>query len=333
MRAAWFEKFGAATEALEVGDRPTPVVGRGEVLVRVFTSGVNPSDVKKRAGSFPNLLDDGYVIPHSDGAGVIEAVGEGVPAERLGERVWVYQAQYGRRFGTAAEYVALDANRAVMLPDEASFEVGACLGIPAMTAHRCVYADGDVKGQTILVTGGAGRVGHYAIQWASLGGARVIATASSEPDVESCRALGACAVVDHYETGWSQQVLEANDGKRVDRVIDVEFGANLPEVLQCIRTSGVIATYSSMQVAEPKLPFFQMLYLDLNIRIVIVYAMPEPAKERAIEDISRALASNRLVHRVAHVLPLEEVARSHQLIEDGGFRGCVVVSTRVRDEG
>lgn len=326
MKAAWFEKFGAATDVLEVGDLAAPVAGQGEVLVRVIASGVNPSDVKKRAGSFPNLLDDGYVIPHSDGAGVIEAVGEGVSAERIGERVWVYQAQYGRRFGTAAEYVALDAKRAVRLPDEASFDVGACLGIPAMTAHRCVFADGEVKGQTILVTGGAGRVGHYAIQWALMGGARVLATASSEADADSCRAAGANAVVNHRESGWSRQVLEANGGERVDRVIDVEFGANLPEVLQCIRTSGVIATYSSMQVAEPKLPFFQMLYMDLNIRIVIVYAMPEAAKEHAAADINSALANERLIHRVAHVVPLDEIARSHELIENGGFRGCVVVS-------
>ena len=158
---------------------PTPVAGPGEVLVRLRTSGVNPSDVKKRAGSFPNLLDDGYVIPNSDGAGVIEAVGEGVDARRVGEKVWVYQAQFGRRFGTAAQYVALDSSRAVTLPIEAGFDVGACAGIPIMTAHRCVHADGAIAGQTVLVTGGAGRVGYYAIQWARMAGAKVIASASN----------------------------------------------------------------------------------------------------------------------------------------------------------
>ena len=148
MRAAWFESFGSAQDVLQLGEQETPSAGPGEVLVRVTTSGVNPSDVKKRAGSFPNLLDGGFVIPNSDGAGVIEAVGEGVDSSRVSERVWIYQAQYGRRFGTAAEYVAIDSNRAPVLPDNASFEVGACLGIPAMTAHRCVFADGSVAGQT-----------------------------------------------------------------------------------------------------------------------------------------------------------------------------------------
>lgn len=326
MKAAWFESFGPAQDVLAVGEQPVPVPGAGEVLVRLSTSGVNPSDVKKRAGSFPNLLDDGLVIPHSDGAGLIAAVGEGVPQERIGERVWVYQAQFARRCGTAAEYVAVDESRAVRLPGAASFAVGACLGIPCMTAHRCVYADGDVAGQTILVTGGAGRVGHYAIQWARLGGARVIATASCAQDQASCREVGADALVNHREPDWASAVLAANGGNPVDRVVDVEFGANLESVLNCIRTSGVIATYSSMQVAEPKLPFFRMLYMDLNIRIVIVYAMPEAAKRQAIEDITRALKEGRLVHRIAHEIPIDDIATSHRLIENGGFRGCVVVA-------
>ena len=153
MRAAWFESFGAATDVLQVGDLETPVAGPGEVLVRMHASGVNPSDVKKRAGSFPSLLDEGLVIPNSDGAGVIEAVGDGVDAGRVGERVWLFQAQFARRFGTAAEYLAIDTSRAAKLPDTTSFEVGACLGIPVMTAHRAVFADGDVSGQTVLITG------------------------------------------------------------------------------------------------------------------------------------------------------------------------------------
>ena len=144
MRAAWYEAFGPARDILQVGDVDTPSAGPGEVLVRLQTSGVNPSDAKKRAGSFPNLLDGGFVIPNSDGAGIIEAVGDGVDDSRIGERVWVYQAQFARLFGTAAEYVAIDSSRAAVLPDNAGFEVGACLGIPAMTAHRCVFSDGDV---------------------------------------------------------------------------------------------------------------------------------------------------------------------------------------------
>ena len=245
MRAAWFKEFGAAQDVLQVGDRDTPVAGPGEVLVRVATSGVNPSDVKKRAGSFPNLLDDGFVIPNSDGAGVVEAVGEGVDAARVGERVWLYQAQYGRRFGTAAEYVAIDACRAPKLADAASFEVGACLGIPAMTAHRCVFADGDVAGQTVLVTGGAGRVGHYAVQWASQAGATVVATASNDEDRETCLSAGAHHVVNHRSDDVVAEIMAATNGELVNRIVDVEFGANLSTSIEVLRIGGTIATYSS----------------------------------------------------------------------------------------
>jgi NADPH:quinone reductase-like Zn-dependent oxidoreductase len=266
------------------------------------------------------------VIPHSDGAGVIEAVGPGVDTDRIGERVFVYQAQYGRRFGTAAEFVTIDAVRAPRLPDAASFAIGACIGIPIMTAHRCVHADGPVGGQTVLVTGGAGRVGYYAIQWARMAGATVIATASKPADENDCRDAGADHVVNHRKPDWGRRVLECTGGARVDRVIDVEFGANLPEVLQCIRTGGIIATYSSTQVSEPKLPFRDMMFMDLTIRMVIVYVMPESAKEAAVRDTAAALEAGGLRHRIAHELPFEQMARAHELIEEGGIGGCVVVS-------
>ena len=325
MKAAWFDQFGRAADVLSVGEKPRPEAAAGEVLVRIATSGVNPSDVKKRAGSAPDLLQQGFVIPHSDGAGVIEATGEGAPGGRLGERVWVYQAQYGRRFGTAAEYVAIDASRAVQLPTNTTFEQGACFGIPLMTAHRCVFADGPVTGQTLLVTGGAGRVGHYAIQWAAQSGARVIATASNPEDAQQCLDAGAHAVVSHRESDWPQKVIAANEGHKVDRVIEVEFGANLPAVLELIRTSGTITTYSSMVVNEPKLPFYRMMYLDLMIRLVVVYAMPEAAKHHAIADITLWLQAGKLKHRIAQVVNLEQIVRAHELIEHGGFRGSVVV--------
>jgi NADPH2:quinone reductase len=326
MKAAWFESFGSAADTIVIGEQPSPQVGPGEVLVKLKTTGVNPSDVKKRAGAFPNLLDDGLVIPHSDGAGVIEAVGEGVDAERIGQRVFVYQAQYGRRLGSAAEYVAIDARRAPRLPDEASFEVGACIGIPIMTAHRCVFADGSVAGKTVLVTGGAGRVGYYAIQWAKSSGATVVATASNAADDQTCRSMGADFVVNHRQENWGEAVLASTGGNKVDRVVDVEFGANLPEVLKCINTGGVIATYSSTQVKAPQLPFIQMMFLDLTLRMVIVYAMPEEAKEQAVRDTCEFLAAGKLQHRIAHSLGFDEMARSHELIEQGGFGGCVVVN-------
>jgi NADPH2:quinone reductase len=325
MQAAWFEKFGTAREVLRVGERPRPVAGPGEVLVRLRTSAINPSDVKKRAGSSDSLLADGYVIPNSDGAGVIEAVGEGVDPKRVGERVWIYQAQFARRFGTAAQYVVLESLHAVKLPIEAGFEIGACAGIPIMTAHRCVHTDGPIAGQTVLVTGGAGRVGFYAIQWAKMAGAKVIASASNAGDEAVCREGGAKHVFNHREPGWGERVKSLNDGKPVDRVIDVEFGANLPEVLTCIRTGGVIATYSSTQVKEPRVPFLRMMYQDLTLRLVLVYVMPEAAKKHAAADITQAFRHGMLQHRIGARLPLADIARANELVEQGGSPGCVVL--------
>jgi NADPH2:quinone reductase len=325
MQATWFEKFGPANEVLTLGEIAKPRVAAGEVLIRMKTTGVNPSDVKKRAGAFPDLLDGGLVVPHSDGAGVIESVGDGVSTQRVGERVWVYQAQFGRRFGSAAQYLAIDASRAAPLPENTSFEIGACLGIPVMTSHRCVFLDGPVKGLTVLVTGGAGRVGYYAIQWARQAGARVIATASNDADKTTCESAGAEFVANHRKENWAEVIMSFTRGRKVDRVIDVEFGANLPEVLKLIATGGTIATYSSTQVKEPKLPFLQMMYLNLSLHLVIVYAMPEEAKRAAIIDINKKLSNDELQHRVAHVLDFEDIVRSHELIEQGGFRGSVVV--------
>ena len=326
MKACWFEAFGAAQDVLQQGDWPTPEPGPDEVLVQLHTTGVNPSDVKKRAGAFPDLLAAGPVIPHSDGAGVIAAVGEGVSPSRVGERVFVYQAQYARQLGTAAEFVALDSERAPVLPENASFEVGACIGIPIMTAHRCVFADGRVAGQLILVTGGAGRVGHYAIQWAHRAGARVIATASNEADAMACREAGAEAVVNHREPEWGSAVLDLTGGQKIDRVIDVEFGANLPELLKCLRIGATIATYSSTVVPEPALPFRTMMFMDLTVRMVIVYAMPQEAKAKAVADTQAALAEDGLQHRVAETLPFDQMAKAHEIIGAGDVRGCVVVT-------
>lgn len=326
MRAAWFESFGPARDVLQLGELDDPVAGPGEVLVRMATSGINPSDVKKRAGSFPNLLDEGFVVPNSDGAGIVEAVGEGVDDSRIGERVWLYQAQFQRRYGTAAEYVAIDARRAPRLPDEAGFDIGACLGIPVMTAHRAVFADGDVSGQTLLVTGAAGRVGHYAVQWASQAGATVIATASNDNDKAACKAAGAHDVVNHRNQDLVDAIMTATGGDPVDRIVDVEFGANLPTSVEVLRVGGTIATYSSTQVTEPKLPFFTMMYKDVTIRMIIVYAMPEAAKEKAIADIDAALTAGRLQHRIAHTMPLNDIAEGNEIVEQGSIRGAVILT-------
>ena len=325
MRAALYRTFGPARDVLELNDVDAPAPGPGEVLVRMQTSAINPSDCKKRAGAFPALLDDGFVIPNSDGAGIIESVGEGVDKSRKGERVWVFQAQHERRFGTAAEYVAISSNYAPRLPESSGFDVGACLGIPAMTAHRAVFADGEVEDRTVLIMGGAGRVGFYAIQWAHRAGATVIASASNAADAETCLDAGADHVVNHRTDDIARQVLEASKGALIDRVVDLEFGTNLPISLEVLRVGGTIAAYGSAQNPEPMLPFYKMMYKDLTLRTIIVYAMPDGAKDHAVADINSALSVGWLKHRIAHTLPLEDIVAGNELVEGGAARGVVIL--------
>jgi len=326
MKAAWYNKFGNADDVLNYKNFETPVPKQGEVLVRLKTSGINPSDVKKRAGSSPLALDAGPIIPHSDGSGVVEAVGNGVEQSRIGQKVWLYNAQFGRQLGTAAEYIAINSSQAVLMPDKTSFEEGACMGIPAMTAHRCVTADGPVTGQTILVTGGAGRVGYYAIQFGKLFGARVIATAGSEESRNHCFNAGADLVTDHPGKFNTKEIKEFTNGKGVERIVDCEFGTNLSSILDVIKTNGIIATYASMSEPNPVIPFYRMMFMDITVRLVHVYTMPDEAKLNAMKDISDCLKEEKLSHRIAHNIPLSEIAKGHQLVEEGNCLGCVVLN-------
>ena len=212
------------------------------------------------------------------------------------------------------------------MPDQVSYEIGACIGIPIMTAHRCVYSDGKVDGKNILVTGGAGRVGNYAIQWAKLSGANVVATASNDFDKEICLSAGADQVVNHKEEDWGLKAVEVNNGCKFDRLVDVEFGQNLDNSLTALKTGAIIATYSSTKDPEPQLPFLKMMYMDLTVRLVIVYAMPDQAKMDAIFDITDALKKNRLSHRIMKSFNLNDIASSHELIESGTTNGCVLIN-------
>ncbi|MCT4682237.1 MAG: NADPH:quinone reductase [Roseicyclus sp.] len=251
MKAVWYERFGPAAEVLVAGEMDAPVAGPGEVLVRLHASGVNPSDVKLRAGARPGaVMAYPRVIPHSDGAGVSEAVGAGVDAARIGERVWVWNAGWQRAFGTAAEFVALPAEQAVRLPDGVSFAEGACFGIPAMTAWYAVMGDGPVAGQTVLVTGGAGTVGRYAVQMARAAGARVIATVSS---AEKGAHSTAEEWVNYRETDVADAVMEMTGGAGVDRIVEVDFGANQATSLALVKPGGVIASYASAAEMVPRL--------------------------------------------------------------------------------
>ncbi|HEY3148883.1 MAG TPA: NADPH:quinone reductase [Dongiaceae bacterium] len=325
MKAAFYDRNGPADEVLKVGDLPMPAPVPGEVLVRVKASGVNPSDVKSRAGlrakmSYPR------VVPHSDGTGVIEAIGAGVDPARVGERVWLWNGQWQRPFGTAAEYIALPNFQAPHLPDGVPYEAGACLGIPAMTAHRCVFADGPVAGQTILVTGGAGAVGHYAIQLARWGGAKVIATVSGSDKAAHAKAAGADHIVNYKDENVAEAVKDFTKGQGADRAIEVEFGGNLQTTLACLKTNGVIAAYASSAAMEPKLPFYPMMFQGITLRLVLVYILPEAARRQSIQDINQALVQGALVHAIAETYPLDQIAAAHMAVERGAAIGNVVVT-------
>ena len=323
MKAAWFERKGPAREVLVVGDADRPSPAPGEVLVRVHASGVNPSDTKGRGGARGNAaMPWPRIVPHQDGAGTIEAVGDGVDPARIGERVWLYEAQWQRPFGTAAEYIALPTHQAARLPGAVDFAAGAALGVPAMTAHRCVFADGLVAGKTVLVTGAAGAVGFYAGQFAAHGGARVIATVSNEDQARLARDAGAELVINRRETDVAEAILAA--GLRVDRIVEVAFGANLATSLRVLAPNGVIATYSSDAEPEPKLPYWSLVLLDATVRFVLVYAMTREAHDAAAVAITEALEQGWLRHNIGARLPLERIAEAHELVEAGGA-GKVVI--------
>jgi NADPH2:quinone reductase len=324
MKAGWYERNGPAEDVIQVGVMETPTAGPDEVRIRIYASGVNPSDVKKRAGTRGPFREK-RVIPHSDGAGVIDQVGPGIDSHRIGERVWVFNAQWERAFGTAAEYVTLPVSQVVPLPDSVSFAEGACLGIPAMTAHRCLFADGSIAGQTILVTGGAGAVGNYAIQLAKWGGAEVITTISSEQKADQARRAGADYIINYRTQDVIETIKQITENKGVDRMVDVDFGTNLPVTQAVLKENGAIAGYASASVPEPTLPFYALMFKNITMRLVLVYSMPEEAKRQACKDINRAIKGGKLTHTIAARFPLEQLADAHVAVESGTHIGKVVV--------
>jgi NADPH2:quinone reductase len=328
MKAVWYERRGMAREVLQFGDMDNPEPQAGEVLVRVRATGVNPSDTKSRAGAGARPNPWPRIIPHQDGAGVIERVGEGVDPSRIGERVWIYEAQLGRPFGCAAEYVAVPERNAVALPDTVSFEEGACLGVPALTAHRCVFGDGPVEGQTVLVTGGAGAVGFYAVQFAKLGGARVIATVSREEQAMVAREAGADFIVNRREedvAGRIGEITQAPDGRGIDRIVDVAFGANLETTLKVLKPRGAVSSYASDEVPVPALPFWPLAGLDATVHFVLVYVMGEQAHTEAIAATTDALRSGRLKHHIGARFTLDRTVEAHEALESGKTVGKVIV--------
>ncbi|MBI4205142.1 MAG: NADPH:quinone reductase [Betaproteobacteria bacterium] len=322
MRAAWYEKNGPAAEVLQVGELPDPLPGPGEVRVCLQASAVNPSDVKARAGSRKVVWD--RIVPDSDGAGVIDRVGSGIEPARIGQRVWVYNGQWERPYGTSAQYIALPAALVAPLTEGLSFEQGACLGIPVMTAHRCLFADGPIAGKTVLVTGGAGVVAHYAIQLAKWAGARVVTTVSSQAKAEHALAAGADVII-NYRTEHVVERVRATVGA-VDHVVDVDFGRNLPVTAQILRPHGVVASYASMGNLNPVFPYAELFRLNPVIRPVFVYTMPDAAKVHAHADIARWLKEAKPIFAIAERFPLAEVVNAHLAVERGAKIGHVILT-------
>ena len=323
MFAVWYEKNGGAAEVMKSGELPAPDPAPGEVRVRLYASAVNPSDVKARAGSRPIRWPK--LIPNSDGAGVVDRIGAGVTSHQVGDRVWTFNGQWDRPFGTSAQYIALPGALVVPLPQSLTWEQGACLGIPVMTAHRCLFADGPVKGKNVLVTGGAGVVAHYAIQLAKwAGAAKVVTTVSSETKTAHARAAGADLVINYRSENVIDRVRAACGG--VDRIVDVDFGRNLPVSKEIINPFGGITCYASTSVKEPAFPYNDLLRLNVSVRPVFVYTMSDEAKRQAHADIARWLAATKPRFTIAGRYALQDVVAAHLAVERGEKIGHVILT-------
>lgn len=324
MRAAFYETNGPAREVLKLGDVDTPHPGPGEVRVKLKTSGVNPSDVKARIGSTRKIAFP-RVIPHSDGAGVIDMVGGGVPAARVGERVWIWNAQWLRPFGTCAEYVTLPSEMAVRLPDKTSFEAGACLGIPAMTAYHAIAVAEAKPGMTLLVSGGAGAVGHYAIQFAKMAGATVITTISSAEKAKLAKAAGADHTIDYKRENVGERVMALTGNKGVDAVIELDIAANAKLMPRVLHPRGTIVIYGT-GAPEAEAPLFFFLRSAIALKFIYVYELTPAERAAALGAISRALEAGMLINNVAVAFPLVDIVAAHEAVEQGKMLGNVVVT-------
>jgi len=323
MKAAWYERQGAARDVLVVGDMDDPKPRTAEVRIRIAFSGVNPGDVKKREDAFGVGMPYPRLIPHSDGSGMIDAVGEGVSREWIGRRVWCYGAQSYRPFGTAADYTTVPLNQVVALPASVPLEQGACLGIPGITAHRAVHVAGSVQGRTVLVQGGAGAVGACAVQLAHQAGSRVIATCRAESDKEIALRAGAGEVL--LTGGNLVQRIRALAPDGVHHVVEVAFGANIKTDTEVLALGGSIATYAT-NVPTPEIPVWQLVFVNARIFFVGSDDVPADAKTEATRDINQALEAGWQGLDIAEIVPLAQIARAHELVEHPSKPGRVIVA-------
>lgn len=325
MRAVWYERTGAAATVLTVGETPTPDAGPGEIRVRLEASGVNPADVGRRSGSY-RQMEFPRVVPNSDGAGVIDQIGEGVTRFSVGDRVWLFNGQRnGRAFGTAAEYITIADHLVTPLADNVSFAAGATLGIPGMTAWCALFADGPIAGQTVLVTGGAGAVGHYAVQLAKWGGARVIATVSSQVKEKQAQLAGADIVVNYRTEDVVAKAMAFTENRGVDRVVDVDFGGNLATTLKLMAQNSTIAVYATNGNRTPTVPVRELMEKCITVRSLVLFALPPALLAAAQQDITKWLAAAPRIHNIAGQFALAETAQAHLAVEKGDKIGTVIV--------
>lgn len=322
MKAAWYERNGGARDVLVVGELPTPEPGPGEVRVRLKTSGVNPSDVKSRRA---RPLAWERIVPHSDGAGIIDAVGAGVDGARIGERVWTWNGQWQRPLGTAAQWICLPAGQAAPLPEQVDFAAGACLGIPALTAWQGVHLLGELAGRTVLITGAASAVGHYATQLAVQAGATVIGTASAARAAHA-RDAGATHVIDYRSEPVAERVKELTEGRGADALIDMDFSSSAALVgAGALRAHGTVACYGSNQMDEVGIPFRQYLYASVKLCFYLVYDLLPQDRQAALAGLGTLLEQGRLRHAVGPRFTLDGIAEAHETVEAGQAIGNVVL--------
>jgi NADPH2:quinone reductase len=301
---------------------PDPRPGPGEIVIRLAVSGISPGDVKKRQNTFGYGMPYSRVIPHSDGAGYVDQVGEGVSTDWMGRRVWCYGAQSYRPFGTAADYTTVPTALAAPLRETVAFEQGACLGIPGITAHRAVHVAGPVAGRTVLVQGGAGAVGVCAVQLARRAGAFVIATVRSSADESTATRAGAHHVVRSGE-GLIERV-RALAPAGVDHIVEVAFAANLTTDLELLTIGGSIATYAS-DADTPAAPFWPLVFKNIRVCFLGSDDFPPDAKVAAARALNEALEAGWEGFEIAERLPLSEIATAHERVERPVRRGRVIV--------
>jgi len=324
MLAAFYTKFGSAKDVLQVEDTPTPEPLRGQVRVKLLSSGVNPSDYKMRMGSRP--LTGAFQIPGSDGAGIIDAVGEGVSVGRIGQRVWVFNAAFHRPYGTSAQFTIVEDWMAQELLDDLTYAQGACLGIPVMTAYRCLFSDGPIKDKTVYIVGGGGVVANYAIQLAKWGGAKVITSISSDEKAGYAKKAGADHIVNYRQQNVVEEILRITNQLGVDRIVEVDFGANLATNSQILKAGGISVMYAYIGQPELPIPIMSLMVKNITLKFTLVYSIQVEERVEVLAGIKRWLDETSVIFNIARQFELKDIVLAHELVESGNKVGHVVLT-------